>query len=336
MKIIRSDASKESKELAINYRIFASSTSVDHLVTLLDHFKHVGPNGKHDCLVFEPMGPDVATYFQRSIPCWQGRSIGKQLLKALQCLHDLKIAHCDTNPGNLLLAPTHSIQDLCEEDNYVPLQSDGKHCHTPRYIHEDRPLTELLDHTRSLILKLSDFGAAFFFDAPPDKPLMALALRAPEVVLQSRFDHTIDIWSFGCLLFEVFTGQPLFSLLDVNFERIDNDAFAETQDDDHLLQMTSTLGPLPPAMFEKWPRRMRYFDADLKLVRTDVGKSQEPQGPVYVGKTLEQRFRKSRPPSMTAEEADAIVEVLRSALQYDPALRPSATKLLSLGWFSCI
>jgi serine/threonine-protein kinase SRPK3 len=40
-----------------------------------------------------------------------------------------------------------------------------------------------------------------------------VALRAPEVVLRSSFDHRIDIWSFACYLFEVFTDVPLFCLL---------------------------------------------------------------------------------------------------------------------------
>jgi serine/threonine protein kinase len=178
-----------------------------------------------------------------------------------------------------------------------------------------------------------------------------VALRAPEVILKIGFDHKLDIWSFGCYLFEVFTGNPLFSLPPFNLVRIDDDhsqqmngdngliqendddRFHKMNNDDHLLQMSSTIGQLPSAMFEKWPSRMRYFDADSKLIRTDVGNSDIPLGVINVGDTLEQRFRNSMPSEMTAEEGDDIVQVLRSALQYDPTKRLSATELLSLKWF---
>jgi serine/threonine protein kinase len=189
-----------------------------------------------------------------------------------------------------------------------------------------------------------------------------VALRAPEVVLQISFDHQIDIWSFGCYLFEVFTGEPLFTLSNFNPARIDDDhsqqmndnnglvqkddnnyllkmrndnQLLEMNDDDHLLQMISTLGPLPSTMFEKWPRRMRYFDANLNLIRTDVGKSENALGAICIGATLEQRVQDNRPTSMTAEESVALVHVLRLALEYDPAKRPSATELLGSDWFCC-
>lgn len=185
-----------------------------------------------------------------------------------------------------------------------------------------------------------------------------MALRAPEVVLQSGFDHRVDIWSFGCYLFEVFTGQPLFNVASFNLAQFiddhlhrtkgdsllesdivghlglcDDDHVFEMNDDDHLLQMISTLGPLPQAMFERWPRRMRYFDAEVKLIRTDVGKSDKPLGAVHVGETLEQKLHNSKPPGMTDEDAAGLVYVLRMALQYDPTNRLSASELLSLSKF---
>lgn len=163
-------------------------------------------------------------------------------------------------------------------------------------------------------------------------PNIAVALRAPEVVLKSSFDHRIDIWSFACYLFEVFTGQPLFNLSNFNPGQYDDDDLLQMNDDDHLLQMISTLGPLPPAMFERWPRRMRYFDANLDLIRTDVGKSEIPLGAIHVGDTLEQRFRKRMPRGMTEKEETHYIYILRSALQYDPTNRPSAAELLNLDW----
>jgi len=80
---------------------------------------------------------------------------------------------------------------------------------------------------------------------------------------------------------------------------------------------------------------MRYFDANLKLIRTDVEPSEIPLGHYHVGDTLEQRLRNCRLPGMTAQEFFNLVPVLRSALQYDPTKRPSATELSSFAWFHC-
>lgn len=35
--------------------------------------------------------------------------------------------------------------------------------------------------------------------------------RAPELLLNSKdYSYPVDIWAFGCLLFELLTGTPLF------------------------------------------------------------------------------------------------------------------------------
>ncbi|KAK6415993.1 hypothetical protein LTR95_017521 [Oleoguttula sp. CCFEE 5521] len=295
------------------------------------------------------MGPDVAAHFERSIPHWQGKFVVKQLLTALKCLHDLGIAHSDTNPGNLLLSLADPIANLSPGGRSIPAHIRGnRNPHAPKRIYEDRPLTEFWDPAAPAELKLSDFGAAFPFHDPPERPIIAVALRAPEVVLQTSFDHRIDIWSFGCYLFEVFTGQALFELPPFYPMERDDDHLQQTtgkddchmqqttmKDDDHLLEMISALGPLPSAMFETWPRRMRYFDENLKIIRTDVEKSEIPIDAVYIGDTLEQRIQNRMPMSMTAKEGADLTHAVRSALQYDSTKRPSAADLLSLDWFQC-
>ncbi|KAH9845421.1 kinase-like protein [Teratosphaeria destructans] len=359
IKILGSTASTACRELAINRTIAGNKAASGHIVRLLDDFRHHGPNGEHLCLVFEPMGPDVATCSAHSMPYWQRRSISKSLLMALQCLHDLKFAHADTNPGNALLSITHPIEEPLEEGRFVStgLQSKRNPC-VPNFIYEDWPLVELWDQFAPAQVKLSDLGAAFPFNERPEAPCIPVALRAPEVVLQSSFGHQVDIWSFACYLFELFTGRPLFSIPgfyltqnddsilhatshdcslqnddDLSLRMIDNKAQLEMKDDDHLLQMISTLGPLPPAMFEKWPRRMRYFDASMNIIRSDVAKSDEAPGAIHVGDTLERRLQDNRPPDMTAEDSVDLLSALRSALQYDPVDRTSAGQLLRLKWF---
>jgi serine/threonine-protein kinase SRPK3 len=63
-----------------------------HVVQFLDNFIHAGPNGKHLCLVFEPMGQSVyglqKLYPNKQLPQHLGRQIAEQMLQALEWLHD--------------------------------------------------------------------------------------------------------------------------------------------------------------------------------------------------------------------------------------------------------
>ncbi|KAI7127320.1 Negative regulator of the PHO, partial [Hortaea werneckii] len=63
-------------------------------------------------------------------------------------------------------------------------------------------------------LKLADFGLARAFGIPVNtfsNEVVTLWYRAPDVLLGSRtYNTSIDIWSAGCIMAEMFTGRPLF------------------------------------------------------------------------------------------------------------------------------
>jgi negative regulator of PHO system len=71
----------------------------------------------------------------------------------------------------------------------------------------------LLINTRGE-LKLGDFGLARAFGIPVNTfshEVVTLWYRAPDVLLGSKnYSTSIDIWSIGCIMAEMFTGRPVF------------------------------------------------------------------------------------------------------------------------------
>lgn len=86
-------------------------------------------------------------------------------------------------------------------------------CHQNRVLHRDLKPQNLLINSKG-ILKLGDFGLARAFGIPVNtfsNEVVTLWYRAPDVLLGSRtYNTSIDIWSAGCIMAEMFTGRPLF------------------------------------------------------------------------------------------------------------------------------
>jgi serine/threonine protein kinase len=86
-----------------------ASTNFSGVVTLVDYFEHNGPNGKHVCMVFETMGPNVLALIKRynfkGVPLHTVRKVAKDVLIGLDYLHRIcGIIHTDLKPENVLVA----------------------------------------------------------------------------------------------------------------------------------------------------------------------------------------------------------------------------------------
>jgi len=82
-------------------------------------------------------------------------------------------------------------------------------------IHTDlKPGNIMVEEDKSLHIKVIDFNSSMFMEGPHYKLVQSLYYRAPEVTLGLNYDYMIDMWSVGCIIFELHHGSPLFVCKD--------------------------------------------------------------------------------------------------------------------------
>ena len=72
--------------------------------------------------------------------------------------------------------------------------------------------------------------------------------RAPQIILGIRYTSAIDMWSFGCILVQLFTGFPIFPGEDEN---------------EQMLMFMQVLGKPPASLLEKASRRHKFYNEDF-------------------------------------------------------------------------
>lgn len=90
-------------------------------VSLLNDFKHYGPNGMHICMVMEVLGNNllkvIKAFNYKGIPMPLVKRITRQLLQGLEYLHDsCKIIHTDIKPENVLMClSARDLKDIVQK-----------------------------------------------------------------------------------------------------------------------------------------------------------------------------------------------------------------------------
>jgi non-specific serine/threonine protein kinase len=173
------------KEIHLDPEEGAPSTAIRE-ISLMKELKHTNIVRLQDIihtenkltLVFEFMDQDLKKYMDSAARSTLGaldantiKSFMYQLLRGIAYCHENRVLHRDLKPQNLLINKHHQ-------------------------------------------LKLGDFGLARAFGIPVNtfsNEVVTLWYRAPDVLLGSRmYSTSIDIWSAGCIMAEMYTGRPLF------------------------------------------------------------------------------------------------------------------------------
>ncbi|TYH75287.1 hypothetical protein ES332_D04G009200v1 [Gossypium tomentosum] len=124
------------------------------------------------CVVTEFAQGDLFQILEddKCLPEEQVQAIAKQLVRALHYLHSNRIIHRDMKPQNILIG-AGSVVKLCDF-GFARAMS-----------------------TNTVVLR-SIKGTPLYM--------------APELVREQPYNHTVDLWSLGVILYELFVGQPPF------------------------------------------------------------------------------------------------------------------------------
>jgi serine/threonine protein kinase len=80
-----------------------------------------------------------------------------------------------------------------------------------KIIHCDlKPENILFENADSNKLKIVDLGSSCFENQRLYTYIQSRYYRAPEVLLGAKYSHPIDMWSFGCIVAELYLGLPIF------------------------------------------------------------------------------------------------------------------------------
>mgnify|MGYP003684278745 CR=1 FL=1 len=175
------------------------------IVRLREHFFFRG----HQCLAFEMLSYNLYDLLRhtnfKGVSLNLIRKFGKQILKAL-CFLNLR-----------------DVSVL--------------HC-------DLKPENILLRHPKRSAIKLIDFGSSCRDGQTIYSYIQSRFYRSPEVLLGCPYSTSIDMWSLGCILVEMHTGEPLFSGQD---------------EADQVGKIHELLGAPPTHMIQSGTKGLKYY-----------------------------------------------------------------------------
>ncbi|RNA02993.1 Dual specificity kinase [Brachionus plicatilis] len=288
LKIIKNvDKYREAAKLEIN--VLKTIKDRDPIgkylcVHILDWFDFHG----HICIAFEMLGLSVFDFLKENnyvpYPIHQVRHLIYQLCIAVKFLHDNELTHTDLKPENILF-----------------VNSDYDIVYNVRKKRDERVV-------KNTHIRVIDFGSATFDWEHHSTVVSTRHYRAPEVILELGWSQPCDVWSIGCILFELYLGFTLFQTHD-NME--------------HLAMMERILGPIPYRMAKR-TRKTKYF------YRGRLDWDERSSAGRYVRENCKplRRYMLS-----DEEEHKNLIDLIENMLEYDPDKRISLAKALEHAFF---
>lgn len=166
------------------------------------------------------------------------------------------------------------------------------------------PTDEEIDKHDIISVKIADLGNACWCYRHFTDDIQTRQYRSPEVIVGGEWGTSTDIWSVGCLIFELITGDYLF-------EPTQGSSFGK--DDDHLLQIIELLGPIPRDVLINGYETKNFFNSDLVSLKKI--RNLKPWSLLNV---LQEKYK------FSVKDSEEISEFLTPMLELNPLKRADA------------
>ncbi|PYH87695.1 hypothetical protein BO71DRAFT_340461, partial [Aspergillus ellipticus CBS 707.79] len=129
--------------------------------------------------------------------------------------------------------------------------------------------------------------------------------------LEAPWTYSADIWNVGCMIWDVFENQPLFTGRDPEFHQ-------SYRSRAHLAEMIGLLGPPPLNLLGQVKLSSKFFSEDGNFCA---------EYPLQDRVPLEERET-----SLEGQDKECFLHLIRKMLQWEPEKRSSAKELAEDEW----
>ena len=296
-----------------------------NILNLKESFDFKIENEKRLCLVFELMAGCVFDVieqgkYDKGIPLKLANKIMKQALNGLNILHNnVRMIHTDIKPENLLIkGKSNLVKKLIKifEKSNALKKKGNKRVNYIKKLYED--IDEETDeddkisdeYIDDMELVISDFGSCYLIDEIDNSVVQTKEYRAPEVILGIPYDEKIDVWSLGCLYYEILTGDTLFDL-EYNKRKKMNKSRHQ------LCLIESIIKPIPDELKNKGIRTILYYRRNGMLKNRNYKK---------INKNIKKKLDENK--FLTEQEKQDIKNKLLLMLNLDNSIRPDIKTLI--------
>jgi serine/threonine-protein kinase SRPK3 len=165
-----------------------------------------------------------------------------------------------------------------------------------------------LKRDEKILIKLADLGNACWTDNHFTNDIQTRQYRSPEAILGGKYDTSADIWSVGCIMFELLTGDYLFD---------PHNSSHFSKDDDHIAQVIELLGGFPKDLQTgKYSSEIFSSHGYLRHIH------KKELHPWKLASVLEEKYRFSK------KDSEDIASFMLPMIALDPKKRASAHELL--------
>ena len=317
----------------------------NHIIRFYDFFLY----NKHLCIAMELLQKTLLQLLEmnnsKGISLGSIRYICRQILQAVEYMHNLKFVHTDLKPENILLSVYKDDNNDTNKSNLNISNANNQKNNINQNTNSINNLSITSRMNKRVQIKIADFGTACTINKLEDHLyIQSLFYRAPEVIIGAgKRTEKIDVWSIGCILGELYLGTPIMPGVSGY---------------DQLNKINVLIGECPQYMIEICKKRDKYFTKDNPNDNYRIKKPEEfykeyqkePKSEYQIPKNMrsiddlinakdtiksKNSLHKSlynssfsQNSSITREDSAAFIHLMKGMLQIDPNKRLSCKQCL--------